>query len=77
MKSIIRIILVVAIMAALGFALEAFITHRVDDLMKERISAQLGKNHQFTFGKSRFNIFNNDFQIYDLNFTKSLEGTTQ
>lgn len=78
MKPKFRILLILVLLVAiLGIALNFFLTHRVDDLMRARISAQLGDNYQFTYDQSRFNILNNDFRIYDLHITKSLEDTTR
>jgi len=72
MKKSLKIgLIALGIIVLLSVALNYYIKNQLDDLMKSRISQQLGPEYDFTYRKSRLNFLGNRFRIVDPSISKS------
>lgn len=72
MKIFLKVLLILAsllLLALLGMGI--FIEQRLDDLLRSRISEQLGDEFSFDFRESKLNFLNNDLRILDLSLSRS------
>lgn len=63
------IVLGIVILVAVG--LNYYIKNQLDDLLKTRISQQLGSDYTIDYGKTRLNFIRNDFRVFDLSISRS------
>jgi len=72
MKKSLKIgVISLGIIVLIGVGLNYYIKNRLDDLMKTRISQQLGPEYQVKYRTSRLNFLSNSFRIEDLSVSKS------
>jgi len=72
MKKTLKIgLIALGVLVLVGVGLNYYIKNQLDDLMKSRVSEQLGPEYDFTYRKSRLNFLSNRFRIVDPSISKS------
>lgn len=74
---LLKIFIPLAILALMGAAIDYFLTRKIDDLLRSRIGAQLGKAYNFNFAESKFDILRNDVRIMDLQLARKSGDSLQ
>ena len=63
------LLILVLVLTATGIKL--FLDYRIDDLLRSRISAQLGDDYDFDYRKTRLRLISNDFRILDVQIDRT------
>jgi hypothetical protein len=72
MKKYLKVgLLSLAVLLILLFGAKYYVKYRLDDLMKSRISQQLGPEFSFNYSSSNLNLLRSGFQIRNLSISRS------